>query len=89
MYDKDKRHKVEKQSTERSKELHKALDAAMPSHNWHDIMGSRYIHPVNVSESYKEAIMTGLQTGTIYTSMHVSDELIELKQIPREVIYYG
>ena len=47
MYDKDKRHKVEQQSTERSKELHKALNAAIPSHNWHDIMVGRYIHPVN------------------------------------------
>ena len=50
MYDKDKRHKVEKQSAERTKELNKALkalNASMPSHNWHDIMGSRYIHPVN------------------------------------------
>ena len=47
MYDKDKRHKVEKQSPERTKELHKALNAALPSHNWHDIMHGRYIHPVN------------------------------------------
>jgi hypothetical protein len=48
MYDKDKRHKVEKQSTDRAKELNKAFNTPLKeSHNWHDIMNGRYIYPVN------------------------------------------
>jgi hypothetical protein len=47
MCDKDKRHKEEKTATEHFKALNKAFNASIPSHNWHDIMGSRYIHPVN------------------------------------------